>query len=84
MNGLRGGCHTGARKHIRQKVRTEMSEKDSAKFGIKVNKMWGNQFSIGICISHWDDESYLYLNLFKWTVAIGFLYNYDKVIDSEE
>ena len=80
---MRSGFHN-MRVNGWQKVRTEMSEKDSAKFGIKVNKMRGNQFSIGICISHWDDESYMYLNLFKWTVAIGFLYNDDKVIDSEE
>lgn len=80
---MRSGFHN-MRVNGWQKVRTEMSEKDPVKFGIKVNKMWGNQFSIGICISHWDDESYLYLNLFKWTVAIGFLYNDNKVIDSEE
>lgn len=52
-----------------------MSDKTKVKFSIKVDKMWNDQFSIGACISHWMDETYLILNLFKWSVSIGFLYD---------
>ena len=50
-----------------------MSNKSKVKFSVKVNKMCDDQFSIGACISHWQDETYLFLNLFKWSVSIGFI-----------
>jgi hypothetical protein len=37
-------------------------------------KMW----SIGCCLSHWDTETYLYVNLFKWTLTIGKFIKYDE------
>lgn len=52
-----------------------MSDKSKVKFSIKVDKMGDYQFSIGACISHWQDETYLFLNLFKWSVSIGLLYD---------
>lgn len=51
-----------------------MSEKSAVKFRVKVDKMWGRQFSIGIAFSHWDEETYLYISFIKWTIAIGLLY----------
>ena len=50
-----------------------MNDKQSTKFGIRVDKMSEHQFSIGLCFSHWVDETYLCLNLFKWTISIGFI-----------
>lgn len=41
------------------------------KFRVKVEKMWKGWWSFGICLSHSDDETYLFINLFKWNVAIG-------------
>ena len=32
-------------------------------------------WSIGLCLSHWHDETYLYINLLKWSISIGFLYS---------
>jgi hypothetical protein len=37
-------------------------------------KMW----SIGCSLSHWDTETYLYVNLFKWTLTIGKFIKYDE------
>lgn len=51
-----------------------MSEKECVRFGIKVDRMWERQFSIGLAFSHWDAETYLYISFIKWTIAIGFLY----------
>ena len=50
-----------------------MSEKSKTKFAIKVDKIDPNRWSIGVCISHWWTETYLYLNLLKWSISIGFL-----------
>lgn len=51
-----------------------MNGNDKTKFGIKVDKHSDGLWSLGMCLSHFYDETYLYVNLFKWTVSIGFLY----------
>lgn len=43
-------------------------------FGIKVDKHTKSQWSIGACFSHWGPETYLYINLIKWSICIGILY----------
>ena len=48
---------------------------DTVRFGIKFDRMSANQWSIGLCISHWSKETYLYINLIKWSISIGFLYD---------
>lgn len=45
------------------------------KFGIKIEKMWEGWWSFGICLSHSEDETYILINLFKWSVSIGNLYD---------
>ena len=40
-------------------------------WGIKVEEMMEDQWSLGVCISHWWEETYLFINLFKWTISIG-------------
>lgn len=51
-----------------------MSEGKIVKFGVKIEKLWEEQWSFGINLSHWGDETYLYINLFKRTVTIGRFY----------
>lgn len=41
------------------------------RWGINVDTMMSGQWSLGICFSHWMDETYLFINFFKWTISIG-------------
>ena len=42
------------------------------KFGIVVEKVWEGSWSFGMCLSHsFDGQTYLFINLFKWTISIG-------------
>lgn len=50
-----------------------MGEKQKGRFGIISNKYTKGQWSFGIAIMHDEYETYLYINLFKWSVAIGIL-----------
>ena len=44
------------------------------RFGIRVDKMQPmQQWSIGVCLSHFMDETYLFINLFFITISIGWL-----------
>lgn len=44
------------------------------RFGIKCEKLIESTWSIGITMAHWDEQVYIDVHLFKWTVAIGRLY----------
>lgn len=46
-------------------------EETKAKFGIKVDTQWDNAWSFGICLSHWNEETYIFINFWKWSVSIG-------------
>ena len=35
------------------------------------DRMW----SFGMCLSHWAEETYLYINFFRWSISIGKLYD---------
>lgn len=48
-----------------------MGNEKLVKFGIQIEKMYEDQWSFGICLSHWGDETYLYINIFKRTVTVG-------------
>ena len=39
--------------------------------GIKVTEMGRGEWSFGICLSHYFDETYIYINLAKWSITIG-------------
>ena len=51
-----------------------MGEHNGVRFRIKTDKHPNGMWSFGICLSHFDDETYLYVNFFKWCVSIGYLY----------
>lgn len=53
-----------------------MEDSNKVKFKYKIVPMMKGQWSIGICLSHLDRETYLYINLFKWNLSIGFLEDY--------
>lgn len=46
----------------------------NTKFGIRIDKRYKGMWSFGICLSHLGKETYLYINLFKWSISIGLLY----------
>ena len=37
----------------------------------EVKGMW----ALGIALSHWEEETYLCIHLFKWRIAIGKFYH---------
>ena len=49
---------------------TEMTEQKLSA-GIEISKMEKGQWSFGVCFSHYFDETYLYINLIKWTITTG-------------
>ena len=51
-----------------------MSEGKLVKFGVQIEKLWEEQWSFGINLSHWGDETYLYITIFKRSVTIGRFY----------
>ena len=53
------------------------------KWGIQIDKLYKNQWSFGICISHQEEETYLFINLFKWSISIGKLL-YDPFEDENK
>lgn len=50
-----------------------MREKQKGKFGVTGFKLMKGQWSIGIAITHDECETYLYINLIKWSIAIGII-----------
>ena len=51
-----------------------MNELDKTKFQIVINKYPKGMWALGICLNHYDDETYIYLNLFKVSISVGKLY----------
>ena len=49
---------------------TEMTEQKLSA-GIEISKMEKGQWSFGVCFSKYFDETYLYINLIKWTITTG-------------
>lgn len=48
---------------------------DVLKWGIKLNTHMQGMWSVGISLSHWNEETYLYINFFKWSINIGKFYH---------
>ena len=49
--------------------------KHKIKFGIHIDKILEGSWSLGLCFSHsFVGETYLYINLIKWSISIGMLY----------
>lgn len=40
-------------------------------FGARIDRMWDQMWSFGICLSHDSRETYLFINLFKFSISIG-------------
>lgn len=56
-----------------------MPDKDEFKkrFIVNIYKQYPHEWSLGMNITHsWDNELYLLVHLFKWNIAIGYMYNY--------
>ena len=51
-----------------------MGEHNGTRFRIKTDKYPNDMWSFSIGLSHFTDETYLHINLFKWSVSIGYLY----------
>ena len=49
-------------------------EDEKLGFGIIVDKNTVNMWSLGINLTHWYRETYIYINLFKWTLMVGKFY----------
>lgn len=41
------------------------------RWGVKIDKMMSESWSFGICLSHWKEETYVFINFFKWSISIG-------------
>lgn len=51
-----------------------MNEHNKTRFRIKPYKYPKNTWSFCIGLSHCVDETYLYINFFRWAISIGYLY----------
>jgi hypothetical protein len=45
------------------------------KWGIKLENYMQRVWSVGMCLSHYHEETYLYISFFKWTIIIGKFYH---------
>lgn len=61
-----------------------MPDRFNTKFKIILEKLPKGKWSLGICLSHDDLETYLYINLFIWSISIGKLAVYDDQMDNED
>lgn len=48
-----------------------------SKFGISISNISKGSWSFGICFSHNCVESYLYINLIKWSISVGKILTFD-------
>ncbi len=48
------------------------------KFGINIEKHDRDMWSFGICLSHWDDETYIYANFYRYSISIGKIRKYEE------
>lgn len=53
------------------------------KFQTKIDKNPSGWWSFGLCLSHQNEETYVYINFFKWSISIGFMY-VDYVYDKDD
>ena len=52
--------------------------KDPVRFGVKIDRIWEDTWSLGICLTHWKNETYVYINLIRYSIAIGRMYMQEK------
>ena len=46
-------------------------DESKPKFGIRVDTLRKCAWAFGIRLLHWNKETYLYINFWKWAVLIG-------------
>ena len=51
-----------------------MGKHNGLRFKIKTDKHPKDMWSFCIGLSHFVDETYLYINFFRWSISIGYLY----------
>lgn len=51
-----------------------MGEHNRVRFRVKTDKCINDMWSFCIGLSHFVDETYLYISFFRWSVCIGYLY----------
>ena len=51
------------------------------KFGIKVDKVCNEMWSFCIGISHMFSETYVFINVFRWSISIGWLMQYKNELN---
>ena len=56
-------------------LKSKMNELSKKKFQVKVTKVY-KAWSFAIGLSNSDDETYILINFYKWSIAIGRLYEY--------
>lgn len=61
---------------IKHEMRNIMGENKKPKFRIRITKQYPGMWSFGICLSHDTIETYIYINLIKYSIAIGLLCDY--------
>lgn len=55
-----------------------MNDTFKPKWGIKVDRREDGMWSFGIALSHFVKETYLYINVYRWCISIGYLYNFEE------
>lgn len=55
------------------------------RFMISVDKQYPHEWLFGINITHsWANETYVMIHLFKWSIAIGYMFDYEGWKPEEE
>lgn len=54
------------------------------KFKVDVFKNCESMWNFGICLSHHFEETYIYINFFRWSISIGKLYCFNGVAEAGE
>lgn len=49
-------------------------DEEKLKFGIDIQKHERGVWSFGICLSHLEDETYVYANFYRYSITIGKFY----------
>lgn len=55
-----------------------MGERNGLRFRIKIDKHPDDMWSFCIGLSHFVDETYLYINFFRRSISIGYLYDFEE------
>ena len=54
------------------------------KFKVDIFKNCKGMWSFGMCLSHHFEETYVYINFFRWSISIGKLYAFNEAGEEDE